>query len=161
MKENYFLGFYWGSRRETAEQCIMKIYDTFNCLIEFDSSFDSWYLTSKQKKNEDIFPIDISKSSIEKLLLKGVHRDAAGAIISDLGHLFSLKSEKKYATAHLLSFTCGSYDDSLTNCVTMEIKGSKLLQINSKDAIMLISNKLSEIWNPEKKVIQSENKESI
>jgi hypothetical protein len=154
MLQNYFIGLYWGPRKEDLNVCVEKVYNTIIYLSQTDDSFKLWYRTAKPKKGTLLAPIDINKLSIEKLFLNAQIYNDIGDLEEDLGYLFSLKSEVNYKISHVLSITCGSYHHRLTNCVNLEILGENIKNKMKIEDIKNIYIRLIEIWQPDESILR-------
>jgi len=161
MKDNYFVGMYWGMRKEAIEDCSIKIRRSLHLLEGIDASFKNWYKTTKPKKGELVMPIDSGEDSIMQLLLKGRNYNDVGVLLENLGYAFMLKSEKDFSKAHVLSFQCGCYFEKIPNAVTLNIsKGESYERIADVEVLQNLFQRLSEIWEPERGVI-SRNSDDI
>lgn len=159
MDKKYFIGIYWGVRKEDIETCAYKVDATFKLLKNIDSSFAEWYKTSRPKKNEILQTLDLSIEGIKQLLIKGQHySDVGRRLIEDLGFLFSVKSVKEYRQAHNLSFSCGAYVEPISNNVNINLS-SVIDKQHLTDQVILqkIYKGLVDIWQPDWGVIRCDD----
>ena len=163
MDKKYFIGIYWGVRKESVETCANKVDASFKLLANIDVSFTEWYKTSRPKKNEILQPVNLSIEGIEQLLRKGRnYSDIGHRLIEDLGFLFLVKSEKNYSKAHNLGFTCGSYIEPISNCITLNLSTSLDKQhLTDQSILQKIYKGLVDIWQPDWGVIRCNDKDLL
>lgn len=154
------LGIYWSARKETIDECTKKIFQTFTYLRNVDNSFVQWYLTKKPRKGELVTPIETDIDSIKDLLLKGRNFNDIGELLEDLGYVISLKSFKDFSKSHVLSFSCGIFNERLTNSVVLEFsKANEYNHLVNKSRLLSTYRKLVELWNPERGVIKCQDED--
>ncbi len=109
MQERYYLGAYWGPRKETALECAKRAQLFFRMLARCDPSFTQWYRAGRGFPRElPGHPVRPEVEELEKLLLSSRHRRGIGRkVIEDLGFSRILWNAKKAATDIHLS--CGGY----------------------------------------------------
>jgi hypothetical protein len=158
MTENYFIGIYWEARQESVEECAMKIEQTLTLLSKEDKGFCFWYKTTKPKRGEIVEPLELTKRSIEVLLLEGRNYNDEGRLVEELGYQIHLKSGLDYNKSHNLSFTCGGYSKMsklIPNNVNATIRASEIKNpLFDKKDIDTISELFKRIWNPERSVVR-------
>ena len=157
---DYFIGIYWGARKESIETCVDKIVKTFDYLCNLDESFRSWYSTNKPKKGKVASPLNLSRDSVMSLLIKGQNYNDEGKLVEELGYLLHLKSEENYGRAHLLSFSCSGYSKVsklIPNNVNLTLRGevmkNSFFNINNIESLYM---KLYEIWEPEEGIMRED-----
>lgn len=154
-KESYFLGIYWGPRKENIDICADKVKSTFDFLSTFHKSFQNWYRTQKPKKGQPLMPIDLSKDALKDLLEIGKNYNDDGTLNDDLGYLLYLKSDINYNLSHVLSITCSCYSDLFQNCVTLNVgKNEGYSHLTNIDVLKSMYLQLVDIWKPETGIIR-------
>ena len=86
--EGYYVGAYWGPRKETALECARRAELFFHMLARCDPSFPHWYHAGRG------FPRELpgwllrpEVGELEKFFLKGRSRtDVGKVVIEDLGY---------------------------------------------------------------------------
>lgn len=161
--DNYFIGIYWGVRKEGIELCINKVQATFDFLRHFDDSFSSWYKTSRPRKGELLLPLDTqSERGVEDLLLKGQNHNDIGELLDDAGYLIYLKSEKDFSKAHVLSIKCGGSIKEISNNVTLNIgKDGSYVHLMNKTCLEGIFKGFIEIWQPDRGLVRCNDEEIL
>lgn len=154
--DTYFIGIYWGARKESIETCSKKLHETFLFLSnELEDGLSQWYKTRRPKKNEIIQPIELNESAIKSLLFDGRNINDDGSLNEDLGYTVYLKSQKDFGKAVVFSSTCGCYNKLISNSVTIRV-GENEENVQFKDKVILekIYSELVRIWSPERGVIK-------
>ena len=162
MADKYFIGIYWGNRKDDLLDCVDKVKATLDFLRSVDESFAAWYKTSRPRKGETLVPIDTSWEGVKSLLLKGRNYNDIGELLKDLGYLVHLKSEKDYSKAHVFSITCGSYFEKVSNNVGLSIgKNDAYEYLHHEDVLEKIFNRFVDIWKPENGIVRCNDNELI
>jgi hypothetical protein len=107
MQDSYYVGAYWGPRKETALECARRAELFLHMLARCDPSFTQWYRAGRGVPRElPGHPVRADITELEKLLLQGRIR-AGKKVIEDLGFMQIMWNAKKEATGIHLS--CGGY----------------------------------------------------
>ncbi|KFA93852.1 Imm52 family immunity protein [Archangium violaceum] len=109
MAENYYVGAYWGPRRETAQECAGRMERFLHMLARCEPSFAQWYMAGRSfPRGLPGSPVVPEAKELEKLFLKSRSRTAIGKEpVEDLGFSRSMWNAKKDATD--IHLTCGKY----------------------------------------------------
>ena len=109
MREDYYVGAYWGPRQETALECARRAELFFHMLARCDPTFTQWYGAGRGFPRElPGWPVRPEMKELETFLLKGRNRtDVGREVIEDLGFRQMVWNAKKEATK--LHFSCGKY----------------------------------------------------
>jgi len=109
MQEDYYVGAYWGPRKETALECARRAELFFHMLARCDPSFVQWYRAGRGFPRElPGHPVRPEVTELEKLLLRGrLRTDVGKKVIEDMGFRQTMWNAKKEATDIRLS--CGGY----------------------------------------------------
>ncbi len=108
--ENYYVGAYWGVRKETALECARRAEVFFHMLARCDPSFAQWYRAGRGFPRElPGYPVCPEVKELEELFLRGRVRAGPGKVdvIEDLGFLETVWNAKKERTR--LELYCGAY----------------------------------------------------
>ena len=107
MSERYYVGAYWGPRKETALACARRAELFFHMLARCDPSFAQWYRAGRGAPRElPGWPVRLELKELEKLLLMGRPRtDVDKEVIEDLGFMQMMWTAKKEATE--IHLACG------------------------------------------------------
>jgi immunity protein 52 of polymorphic toxin system len=109
MQERYYVGAYWGPRKETALECARRAELFFHMLARCDPTFVKWYRGGRGAPRElPGHPVRPEATEWEQLFLRGVNRtDADRKVIEDLGfreYVWNAKKERTRVELH-----CGEY----------------------------------------------------
>ncbi|HSP81249.1 MAG TPA: Imm52 family immunity protein, partial [Myxococcaceae bacterium] len=110
MQENYYVGAYWGARKETALECARRAEQFFHMLARCDQSFVQWYRAGRGASRElPGYPVHPEVKELEEMFLRSRVHVGPGKVevIEDLGfgrHMWNGKKESS-----LLNLHCGEY----------------------------------------------------
>src|SRR5437899_1563107 len=91
MIESYYIGAYWSARKESAEECALRLTHFLTCLAKCDSTFTRWFETGNSREESLKNRIALDPQNLQKLLLAGSHRtDSGHEVIERLGYRISL-----------------------------------------------------------------------
>lgn len=109
MQDKYYVGAYWGPRKETALECARRAELFFHMLARCDVSFARWYRAGRSfPRDMPGHPVIQEMKEWEKLLLQGRPRtDVDKEVIEDMGFRRSVWNAKKEATG--IDISCGGY----------------------------------------------------
>ncbi|RKH55122.1 immunity 52 family protein [Corallococcus llansteffanensis] len=80
MNETYYLGAYWGARKESAKECAERAALLLSSAPRVDPAFARWFQQGRSRKDALKRPIETDAPSLEKLLSRG--RDP---VVEELG----------------------------------------------------------------------------
>jgi hypothetical protein len=109
MKERYYVGAYWGPRKETALECARRAELFFHMLARCDPTFVQWYRGGRGAPRElPGHPVRPVATEWEQLFLRGMNRtDADRKVIEDLGFREYVWNAKRGRTR--VELHCGEY----------------------------------------------------
>lgn len=83
--ESYYVGAYWGDRRESAVECARRLSDCLAALAKLDPLLSSWRHRGRSKAAAQA-PVEMHIDALERLLLDGRNRrDTDRSVIEELG----------------------------------------------------------------------------
>jgi hypothetical protein len=109
MQDKYYVGAYWGPRKETALECARRAELFFHMLARCDPSFAQWYRAGRGFPRElPGWPVRPEVEELEGFFLKGRHRSVLDKeVMEDVGFgqmVWNAKKEPIY-----LDLSCGKY----------------------------------------------------
>jgi len=109
MQERYYVGAYWGPRKETALECARRAELFFHMLARCDPTFVQWYRGGRGAPRElPGHPVRPEATEWERLFLRGMNRtDADRKVIEDLGFREYVWNAKRGRTR--VELHCGEY----------------------------------------------------
>lgn len=88
--EPYYLGAYWGNRRESSLRCGERFAQCVARLGEIDEALGAWFRRGASKAAAKT-PVELDAESLGRLLAQGRnHRDVDGEVIEELGFSFGM-----------------------------------------------------------------------
>jgi Immunity protein 52 len=149
MSKRFFLGAYWGARKENVEQCATRLDRFLNGLKEIDPTLAQWYERGRSRKDAMARPVSaLPTSELQTLLLKGRNRyDEGGGFIDELGFSLGMwngaTSEDKESS---LRVGCGCFDPLGNNVILdLPIQSENLGDANVACNLLAL---VAEIWQP-------------
>jgi hypothetical protein len=150
-EESYYVGAYWGPRKETALECARRAELFFHMLARCDPSFTHWYRAGRGfPRDLPGWPAPPEAEAWEKFLLKGRSRnDVDKAVIEDFGFSQSVWNAKKEATH--VSLSCGAYWPWGHNSCLLESLSLKGLQERLLRVPVLaeVLTSMATAWDPD------------
>jgi hypothetical protein len=107
MRENYYVGAYWGPRQETVLECARRAELFFHMLARCDPGFTQWYRAGRGFPRElPGWPVRPEVKDLEELFLRSrARRDIGKKVIEGLGSYKIVWNADKPMTR--LHMTCG------------------------------------------------------
>ncbi|MFL5345811.1 MAG: Imm52 family immunity protein [Hyalangium sp.] len=116
MHEDYYLGAYWGPRKETALECARRAELFFHMLARCDPTFAQWYRGGRgAPRGLPGYPVRPEVEEWEELFRRGRNRtDVGKKIIEELGFSEFVWNAKTLERTRL-EFHCGGYSRGVPN----------------------------------------------
>ena len=159
--ETYYVGIYWGPRKESVAECAKRAKSFLQNLARIDPLFAQWFETGRSL--EDTLArkvVEITEASLEALFLEGQQRRSITPGDDELGSLVSMWTGDPDSETVGLGMTCGCYSTSLS------ISNPSVLDLPKKEPVasrILQTPKLVEImlcavsaWEPDWVVVNSD-----
>lgn len=103
----FYLGAYWGSRRESSLRCGERLARCVARLGQVDEALESWFRRAASKAAAKT-PVELDAESLGQLLAQGRNRrDVGGEVIEELGFSIGLWNRAKPAVG--MSGTVGAH----------------------------------------------------
>jgi hypothetical protein len=152
MDESYYVGAYWGPRKETALECARRAELFFHMLARCDPSFTQWYRAGRGFPRElPGHPVRPEVEALEEFLLRGRNRtDVGKEVIEDLGFSQLMWNAKKEATH--ISMTCGGYSPwgGPNSCILNPTRESAIRErILSTPVLTEVLTSMATAWDPD------------
>lgn len=115
---SFYLGAYWGPRRESAERCAYRLARCLDAIAPYSPLIARWYnaregVTGDAPPPEDWMHVPSRAETLAERLRQGINRgDGAEEPIADLGfstHLWNLKQGGEGGAS--VSTSCGSWSE--------------------------------------------------
>jgi len=152
MWERYYLGAYWGPRKETARECAQRAEVFFHMLARCEPTFAQWYRGARGAPRElPGHPVRPEVEEWERLFLQGRNRtDIGKKVIEDLGFMESVLNAKKDATR--IHLHCGEYSpwgEGNTCLIHPPDEGSVRERILSAPVLAEVLTSMATAWDPD------------
>ncbi|EPX64002.1 hypothetical protein D187_005135 [Cystobacter fuscus DSM 2262] len=156
MQDSYYVGAYWGPRKETALECARRAELFLHMLARSDPSFTQWYRAGRGVPRElPGHPVRADITELEKLLLQGRIR-AGKEVMEDLGFMQIMWNAKKEATEIHLS--CGGYSPwgGPNSCLLNPTRESPLRERLLRAPVLAeVLTSMATAWDPDFAMVSS------
>jgi hypothetical protein len=151
MQEHYYVGSYWGPRKETALECGRRAELFFHMLARCDPSFIQWYRAGRGFPRElPGHPLRPEMKDLETFFLKGKNRATVDkSVIEDLGFGQLVWNAKKEATH--LHLSCGGYSPwGINSCVLDPVRQGPVRERLLREPVLTqILTGMATAWDPD------------
>lgn len=159
MIERYYIGAYWGIRKESSEVCAQRLVNLLECLAHCDPCFTRWFKKGQSRKDALQHEVEIDERYIQALLLDGKNlTDFGNEIIENLGFRIGLWTGGNDEETASLHMTCGCYSSTvaINSCViNLPYGGQAAERLLHKDIMMDIMNCIVTALEPEWGIVNS------
>lgn len=148
--DNFYLGAYWGDRRESLSECADRLAQCLTALGEIDDLLQNWYLRGKSRTSATM-PVGLDPEVLGGLLAKGVNRrDVGGEVLDDLGFSIDLWNRARPAIA--MGGTVGAHAvaSGVVNSFTIELPtpNGEAERLFEPGAAQRILESIVDAWEP-------------
>lgn len=160
MIETYYVGAYWGPRRESEEQCARRACSFFRALAKCDPLFTRWFRPPRSRKHAST-PLSVEVAALEELFIQGKVRNDTGGIIEDLGsRIFADSAPWPDTSPHEISsvnIRCGAHATPGPNSCVMKLpsSGDPMEQLVQSPVLANILRAMVLAWEPERCIATS------
>ncbi|WP_224241605.1 immunity 52 family protein [Hyalangium gracile] len=118
MIETYYIGAYWGARKEDAEECARRLATVVQLLQPVDPLFASWFKSAKSLKESLKRPLELDLPVLIKYVQSKVMRDDRRQPMEALGFSIWLWNGRQAGNDAWLRMGCGGYSEWVgNNCI--------------------------------------------
>jgi len=152
MLEDYYVGAYWGPRKETARECARRAELFFHMLARCDPTFAQWYRGGRgAPRGLPGHPVRPEVEEWEQLFLRGRNRnDVDKGVIEDLGFREIVVNARKDSTS--LHLHCGAYSPwggGNTCLIFPPLEGPVAERILSAPVLAEVLTSMTTAWDPD------------
>jgi hypothetical protein len=151
MFEWYYVGGYWGARKETALECARRAEVFFHMLARCDPTFAQWYRGGRGFPRElPGYPVRPEAQEWEQLFLQGRNRnDVDKGVIEHLGFMTHVWNAKKAPSR--VRFNCGAYSPGVVNSCLIDPpdEGPVRERILSGPVLAEVLTSVATAWDPD------------
>ncbi len=157
MQDKYYVGAYWGPRKETALECARRAELFFHMLARCDPSLALWFRAGRGFPRElPGWPLRPEVKELEEFFLKGRHRtDVDKEVMEDLGFHQMVWNAKKEAIH--LSLSCGGCSRGPNSCLLQTHGRSAVWERLLHDGILMkqVLTSVVTAWDPDFAMVSS------
>ncbi|NOK12497.1 immunity 52 family protein [Corallococcus exercitus] len=153
MDETYYLGAYWGARKESAKECAARTEVLFASLASVDPSFARWFQLGKSRKEGLKRSIEPRSQDLEKIISRG--RDK---VVEELGFRFSgWNGAPDDRDASAFDVTCGGYSARVSNfwLFDLPVQGPSADRVLTGSILAGLLRATAVAWEPDWGVVLS------
>jgi hypothetical protein len=153
MLETYYVGGYWGARREDVGECARRAELFFHMLARCDASLGQWYRRGRVARGSPGHLVRTSdREELERLFLQGRNRgDVDKSVIEDLGFSLHAWNQQPDAKATRVRLRCGVYAETVSNVCLMSppTEGDAAERIVSASVLAQVLTCMATAWDPD------------
>jgi hypothetical protein len=159
VNENFYLGAYWGARRESADECAVRLANFLSRVGEQEHMFGRWHILIPRAGSPPVRQRDLTSGALTETLLQGRNRrDDDGTVIEDLGLLVSLGTDDGDEDLLRMSVKCGAFTPFAANSCVIEFPrtGPSRERLLTATAARALMHHVSAAWRPDWAVVTSD-----
>ncbi len=161
MIEVYYVGAYWGVRRELVDECAQRAANTLSCLARGDIGLGGWYKTARSRRSSLKHEVTPDIAILRSLLLSGrVRSDFSRQTLDELGFSLDIWSPgARDAESAALTLRCGSFAPApgVNSCVlTLPYEGPIAERILRVPVLTAVMECIVSAWEPDWGVVTSQ-----
>jgi hypothetical protein len=151
MDEVYYIGAYWGARREDGEACARRLAALVQSLAPMDPLFASWFKHAKSPKESLKRPLELELSSLQKYVQSRIMRDSGRKPMEDMGFRIGLWNGHQGGNDAWLRAYCGGYWEQMTNLCILEapFKGPGSERVLTAPVQVQALRAIAAAWDPD------------
>jgi hypothetical protein len=152
MIETYYVGAYWGARKESPEECAQRAQSFLQCLSQCDASLACWYQPSRTRKKTLDRPLTLELNQLADIFRRGVNRaDSDKSVIKELGFYFQASNCGPAGDDFFLRVVCGDYSRISHNFCVLELpnSGPNAQRVLAMPVLMSILRCMAQAWEPD------------
>jgi Immunity protein 52 len=154
--QRYMVGAYWGSRRESVEQCADRLQRFLASLADCDPRLATWHEKGRSQKEALEKRINVAdREHLLDLLSRGRNRrDVGRSVIEELGFNVALWNGGDEQNESALSVTCGLHattpnaNAGLSNAVVLSMPRD-LGDLGRADSMARVLAAVAQAWEPQ------------
>jgi hypothetical protein len=160
--ENYYLGAYWGSRKESSLECAERTLALLQGLSFCDEAFQRWFQRGRSRHDALARPIELDRQVLQQLFERGVNRRDERSVIEDLGFRIGLWNGGADDEAVGLSALCGCFASTgmprIPNSCTLDLpsKGRVAERVLRADVLLDVIRSVVRAFEPDYAVVTSD-----
>lgn len=150
--ETYYVGAYWGPRKESPEECARRTAAFLRLMTSSDPFLAQWYIPSKSRKSSPRSPlVPPDLSTLAEAFRRGVNREGRGPAIEELGFNIGLSNGGSSQAHAFLTIFCGASSEAVSNfCLLSPLKpGPDSDRVLSVPVLAGVVRSMVQAWEPD------------
>ncbi|MGE6763835.1 immunity 52 family protein [Corallococcus interemptor] len=150
--EEYYVGAYWGPRKESPEDCARRTAELLTLLSACDPLLAHWYKPARSRKDarkQPLIPSDLA--TLTEAFRRGANREKGGPAIEQLGFTFWFGNGGARGEDVDLRITCGDYGGATPNSCVMTLPsiGANTEQLITAPVLTSVVRSMALAWEPD------------
>lgn len=158
--EGYYVGAYWGPRKESPEECARRAAVFLNLLAPCDPFLAHWYKYPKSRRDKSRQPLTPpDESLLAECFRRGVNQESGGPPFEDLGFTFSFDNGGTPHDYANLTLHCGEYSGVAPNLclLTPPRTGANAERVLTAPVLSGVVRSMALAWDPDWAVAASDS----
>ncbi len=157
MKDTYYLGAYWGPRKESARECTLRLEHLLRSLAQVDPALAQWFKPARSRKKALPNPLELKPEALEKHIQRHALKDDAGFVMEELGFTFSLWNGDRAEGDVSLELGCGKGSRWVSNVCLMHLppEGAVAERLLTAPVLSQVLRCIIAAWDPDWAVVTS------
>ncbi|WP_404372906.1 immunity 52 family protein [Corallococcus coralloides] len=157
--ETYYVGAYWGPRRESPEECAQRAATFLNLLAACDPLLANWNKIPKPRgkgRKTPLMPPDLP--TLTEAFRRGVNREPGGPPFEHLGLTVSAYNDGTRQDFMAVDMTCGGYAQGNSNVCVLSLpsKGESAERLLTASMLTAVMRSMALAWEPDWAVAMSD-----
>lgn len=158
--DSYYVGAYWGPRKESPRECAERTSTFLNLLAACDPFLSHWYKPARSRKDalkHPLMPPDVP--TLAEMFQRGVNREKGGPVFEDLGFSFWFGNGGSGADSVDLRIKCGDYCGATPNSCILKLprQGPNAERLLTAPMMAAVLRMMEVAWAPDWAVATSAN----
>ncbi|RKH58924.1 hypothetical protein D7V93_15850 [Corallococcus llansteffanensis] len=150
--EDYYVGAYWGPRKESPADCARRTAEFLTLLASCDPLLAQWYKPARTRQEARKYPLmPPDPATLTESFRRGVNREKGGPAIEQLGFTFWFGNEGARGEDVDLRITCGDHGGATPNsCVmTLPSRGANAERLSTAPVLSGVVRSMAQAWDPD------------
>ena len=163
MSERYYVGVYWGARKESAAQCARRLHGLLDALAPVDPLFSRWFQQARLRKQALQRPVPSDVASITEFVAHNVMRDDRRQPMEELGFSVWLWNGGSGGNDVGLHSGCGGFSEHVPNYCLVDppSAGPGMERVLTSSVLNEVLRAMALAWAPDWGVVMSRAHERL
>jgi hypothetical protein len=157
MTERYYVGSYWGLRRESAEECARRAEEFLKGIAQVDTVFARWFKQARSRKQALQRPLELDRASLHQYIERSIMRDDLRMPLEGGGFSVWLWNGESGERDLDLHFACGGSSEGVPNvCVLNPFYTALTESLLDSPALTEVLRCMAVAWEPDWGIVLSD-----